>query len=182
MGTTHIFAALAVLPAAVPEPALKFNAVFRVLGESRCSWKGRRWRQISISNKNINNTDLYTHKNPSNKCKFDLMQIDTLPVLFVLLLFDSVSSDIQILLNNVVSEWHWTGRLWHSHRYRRQWMNDTASHSKQMYNFAAALSLRQHLQILVIYCVIYSNDVYMYTYTYPHFTFLFSNREILQDT
>ena len=61
MGTTHIFAAPAVLPAAVPEPALKFNAVFRVLGESRCSWKEQRWRQISISNKNINNTDLYTH-------------------------------------------------------------------------------------------------------------------------
>ena len=62
-------------------------------------------------------------------------------------------------------------------------MNDTASNSKQMYNFAVAL--RQHLQILVIiyiYYVIYSNDVYMYTYTYPHFTFLFSNREIPQDT
>ena len=39
------------------------------------------------------------------------MQIDTLPVLFVLLLFDSVSYDMQILLNNVVCEWHWTGRL-----------------------------------------------------------------------
>ena len=58
MGTTHIFAAPAVLPAAVPEPVLKFNAVFRVLGESRCSWKGQRQRQISISDKNINNTDL----------------------------------------------------------------------------------------------------------------------------
>ena len=40
MGTTHIFAVLeAEMLAAVPGVVLKFKAVFRVLGDSRCSWK-----------------------------------------------------------------------------------------------------------------------------------------------